>query len=176
MCKIEQTAYRVRCIADMEVFMLREESNSDTVTTSPSNLANDFDSAPMSPERSGAGTGRDESATTEQSRKSGAPAQKSDVLVWKSDALVVRERLALNELFVTRKWHRSYAEALLETDGAKLPALIAAAGEAILVRYAELAVSPVSTDEIVDLQHAVAALSQLSEHTAAGGIGLPDIC
>jgi hypothetical protein len=166
MCKIEQTAYRVRCIAGVEVSMLREESNSDTVTPSASNLANDFDTTAIPPEvleRSGAVAGRPESGTIEQSSR-------------KSDALVVRERVALNELFVTRKWHRSYAEALLETDGAKLPALIAAAGEAILVRYVELTASPVPTDEIVDLQHAVVALSQLSEHTGAGGIGLPDIC
>jgi hypothetical protein len=164
MCKIEQTAYRVHCIAGVEVSMLREESNSDTSTTSASNLAKNFDSTAMSPEglaRSDAGG--PESETMEQSSR-------------KSDARVVRERVALNELFVTRKWHRSYAEALLETDGAKLPALIAAAGEAILVRYVELTASPVSTDEIVDLQHAVVALSQLSEHTGAGGIGLPDIC
>ena len=131
MCKTGQTDYRVRCIAGLEVSMLREESNSDT-SSAPVNSATTIltrQRCPPKVKRGPAPPGRNpEQSQTNPFWKSDALAWKSDALPPKSEALVVRERMALNELFVTRTWHRSYAEALLETDGAKLPALIAGSG------------------------------------------------
>lgn len=73
------------------------------------------------------------------------------------------KNINLEELFVTQCWHRPYAEALMETDEASLPALIAVAERAILERYLELQLVPVPTDELDDLGHAVEALSQLKK-------------
>jgi hypothetical protein len=67
----------------------------------------------------------------------------------------------LKSLFFTQQWHRPYAEALLESDPAKLPGLVAVAEQAILNRYLELTASASTTDERVDLGHAVDALAQL---------------
>ena len=67
----------------------------------------------------------------------------------------------LEDLFVTQTWHRPYAEALLETDPSNLPYLIAAAERAIMDRYLQLEIAPVPTDELVDLGHAIEALSQI---------------
>jgi hypothetical protein len=63
--------------------------------------------------------------------------------------------------FLTQKWHRPYAEALLEADACKLRALISEAERAIFARYLELHAAPGVTDESLDLQHAVHALSEL---------------
>lgn len=71
-----------------------------------------------------------------------------------------------SHLFFTQQWHKPYAEALLEDDPAKLPALIAAADQAILTRYLELNASAIPTDERLDLRHAVDALSQLKTGAA----------
>jgi hypothetical protein len=71
-------------------------------------------------------------------------------------------------MFATQIWHRFYAVALLETDPAKLAATITLAEEAILNRYVDLLIAQVQTDETVDLQHAVAILSQLKEANAIG--------
>jgi hypothetical protein len=166
MCKTEQTTYIIPCIAYMEILMPREESAPDTTAPDARTAASDLDSAPRPP----GGTEPLPDASTSRP-ESGAPDYS-----WRTDALLVRKSVAIDELFVTRKWHRSYAEALLETDVAKLPVLIAAAGEAILARYAELVVVPIPADEILDLQHAVVALSQLSGHIAASAVGPPDIC
>jgi hypothetical protein len=75
------------------------------------------------------------------------------------------KNLKLEDLFVTQSWHRPYAEALLETDPSNLPYLIAAAERAILDRYLELELAPVPTDELVDLGHAIEALSQIKSAT-----------
>jgi hypothetical protein len=64
---------------------------------------------------------------------------------------------------VSEKWHRPYAEALLETDSAKLRALIAEAEHAIFARYLELRISPGSKEQSLDLEQAVNALSQLKK-------------
>jgi hypothetical protein len=71
--------------------------------------------------------------------------------------------MALESMFVTQSWHRPYAEALMETDPAELPSLIALAERAILTRYRELKALQVSSDELVDLRHAIEALSQLKK-------------
>lgn len=73
------------------------------------------------------------------------------------------KKLALEDMFVTRQWHRAYAEALIESDPAKLPRLIAEAEEAILNRYLEIVASGMSEEESGDLRHAVEALNQLKK-------------
>jgi hypothetical protein len=65
--------------------------------------------------------------------------------------------------FLVQKWHRPYAEALLEADASKLRRLISEAEQAIFVRYLELHAAPGVTDESLDLQHAVQALSELKK-------------
>jgi len=74
---------------------------------------------------------------------------------------ILNSNITLEDLFVTQGWHRPYAMALLNSNPSNLPELIATAERAILDRYLEL--DPVPTDELVDLGHAVEALSQLKK-------------
>lgn len=57
--------------------------------------------------------------------------------------------------------HKPYAEALMESDAAKLPIIINLAKRAILDRYLEACVSPVSAAENRDLQNATDVLYEL---------------
>jgi hypothetical protein len=66
-------------------------------------------------------------------------------------------------MFVNQTWHRLYAGALLETDRVKLSLFVVLAEEAILDRYVELIPDVPQSDEIEDLQKAIAVLSQLRE-------------
>jgi hypothetical protein len=77
-------------------------------------------------------------------------------------------RTGLNPVTVGKMWHRPYAEALLEEDGTKLPALIASAERSILARYLEICGSAAHTDESLDLQDAMDALLQLKGIEARG--------
>ena len=76
---------------------------------------------------------------------------------------VFTKNVKLEDLFVTQRWHRPYAEALLAKNPADLPSLITVAERSILDRYLELHLAPVDTDELVDLGHAVEALAQLKK-------------
>jgi hypothetical protein len=60
-------------------------------------------------------------------------------------------------------WHRPYAEALMETELAKLPPLIAEAERAIFDRYLELRITPAAAEHSIDLENAVYYLSQLKK-------------
>lgn len=71
--------------------------------------------------------------------------------------------LELKGVLVSEKWHRPYAEALMEADPAKLDQIIALAERAIFTRYLELCVSPGSRDPYHDLRQAVNELSELRE-------------
>jgi hypothetical protein len=64
---------------------------------------------------------------------------------------------------MSEKWHRSYAEALRETDATKLPTLIAEAEDAIFDRYLELCNSPGLMEQSLDLQRAITVLAQLKK-------------
>jgi|SRR5271157_87166 len=79
------------------------------------------------------------------------------------DAFVSENRVKIKDYSVSQEWHRPYVEAFLETDGTKLAALIAEAERVIVGRFLELLVSPVETDEFVDLQSAAYALTQLKK-------------
>jgi len=79
------------------------------------------------------------------------------------DLFVSENRADLKYYSVSQEWHRPYVEALLETDGAKLGALIAEAERAIVGRFLELSVSSVETDEILDLRSAAYAITQLKK-------------
>lgn len=70
-------------------------------------------------------------------------------------------------LFVIPAWHKPYADALMESDGARLPAVINRAERAILARYISVCDCPISFEESVDLQNAVAVLNQLKESLKA---------
>jgi hypothetical protein len=76
-------------------------------------------------------------------------------------------RIELKGCFAIHTWHRTYAEALMETDAAKLRLLIAEAEEAILARYLQLSDSPLPTDETLDLLNAIDALANLRTATNA---------
>jgi hypothetical protein len=164
--KTGQTVYGLPCIAPLEASVHQEQNNHEPGTVAAQIAGNKPGATAMPGEGTEANsdvlTGGTERGALDGSRREGF--------------LVARERAAIQELFVTRHWHRPYAEALLETDRAKLPALIAVAGEVILARYAELAGSQVPSDEIPDLQHAVLALSQLSAELAANENGRQDVC
>jgi hypothetical protein len=81
------------------------------------------------------------------------------------DRLVSRE-FTWKDYLEPRKWHKPYAEALLELDSNKLAALIALAESAILNRYLELQIFPAPIEEGRDLASAVRVLSQLRKSEA----------
>ena len=76
--------------------------------------------------------------------------------------------LELKGVLVSEKWHRPYAEALIEADPANSKRLIAVAKRAIFSRYLELSVSPGSQDQYHDLRQAVNELSELKEINPTG--------
>jgi hypothetical protein len=67
----------------------------------------------------------------------------------------------LEDYLEPRKWHKLYAEALLEIDPDKTAALIARAESAILSRYLELRIFPTPIEEGRDLDSAIRVLSRL---------------
>jgi len=79
----------------------------------------------------------------------------------------VNRVLALNNFFVSEKWHRPYAEALQETDVTKSLTLIAEAEDAIFDRHLELCISPGSMEQSLDLQQANCVLAQLKKRHVA---------
>jgi hypothetical protein len=85
----------------------------------------------------------------------------------RDDTFHFESRVELKEYFVSKEWHRPYVEALRETDGGKLGVLIAQAERAILGRFLELLVLPDPSGEILDLQDAAYAITQLKEACVA---------
>lgn len=83
-----------------------------------------------------------------------------------ADTFVSENEVKIKDYSVSQEWHRPYVEALLETDGAKLGALIVQAERAIVVRSLELSVSSIGTDECVDLQNAAYAITELKKSSA----------
>jgi hypothetical protein len=71
-------------------------------------------------------------------------------------------------MFAIQIWHGLYAGALMETDAVCLSQFLVSAEEAILDRYIELIADETQADEIVDLQNAIAVLSQLREVNQIG--------
>ena len=67
----------------------------------------------------------------------------------------------LKDYLEPRKWHKPYAEAVLEIDPSKMAALIAQAEGAILSRYLELRIFPTPIEEGRDLDSAIRVLSRL---------------
>jgi hypothetical protein len=76
---------------------------------------------------------------------------------------------AIPDRFACQKWHRPYAEALIEKDPARRASLVREARRAILARYLEryselpleFPLSTMQSDETCDLWNAVIALSEL---------------
>jgi hypothetical protein len=62
---------------------------------------------------------------------------------------------------MSEKWHKSYAEALLETDPVKVLTLISEAEHGILRRFLEFHQSPGSKEQNLDLRRAVDTLVTL---------------
>jgi hypothetical protein len=75
-------------------------------------------------------------------------------------AFLSANRVEVKDYSVSQEWHKPYVEAFLETDGTKLAALFAEAERIIVGRFV---VSSVETDELVDLQSAAYALTQLKK-------------
>jgi len=65
------------------------------------------------------------------------------------------------DFLVTEKWHKPYAEALLETDPAKTLSLIFEAEHQILTRFFELHQAPGSKEQNLDLRRAIDTLVTL---------------
>ena len=65
------------------------------------------------------------------------------------------------DFLVTEKWHKPYAEALLETDPAKVLTLISEAEHEILTRFFEFHQSPGSKEQNLDIRRAVDTLVTL---------------
>jgi hypothetical protein len=78
----------------------------------------------------------------------------------------------LREPLRLQKWHRPYAEALLETDPVKAIAAISYAKRVILGRYLELCAMENRVDDVLDLENAMNALSELSSGKTNGSSGL----
>jgi hypothetical protein len=97
-----------------------------------------------------------------------APLNESSKLYGSSPSEEPNKRDESKAMFDIRSWHRPYAKALLETDPAKLEALIREAEIAILGRFLEPSACSIQMDESLDLQNAVEALSQLKKASAVG--------
>jgi len=78
------------------------------------------------------------------------------------------------DFFVTEKWHRPYAYALMEKDPAKLTPLVAEAEHAIFNRYLELSVSPAPPEYFRDLQNAIDILIKMKTSTGFMGSVSPE--
>jgi hypothetical protein len=76
--------------------------------------------------------------------------------------------LELKGILVSEKWHKPYAEALIEADPVKSKRLVTIAERAILTRYLELCGSPDSQHQHDDLRKAVNALSELKQMDSIG--------
>jgi hypothetical protein len=76
---------------------------------------------------------------------------------------VAHTKCDINGRLDSEKWHRLYAEALMETEPAKLPPLIAEAERAIFDRYLELRITPAAAEHSIDLENATYYLSQLKK-------------
>jgi hypothetical protein len=70
----------------------------------------------------------------------------------------------------TQEWQEACANALGESDWAKIPAAIALAERAMLSRILDLARTPQRTRENRDLQEAIEALSQLKKESVIADI------
>ncbi len=77
--------------------------------------------------------------------------------------LVAHSKSENNSRLDSEKWHRPYAEVLMETEPAKQTALIAEAERAIFDRYLELRITPAAAEHSIDLENAVYYLSQLKK-------------
>jgi hypothetical protein len=71
---------------------------------------------------------------------------------------------------VSEKWHKPYAEALLETDPAKVLTLISEAEHEILTRFLEFHRSPGSKEQNIDLRRAVDTLAILRRRNLAASV------
>jgi hypothetical protein len=80
-------------------------------------------------------------------------------------AVDIKARLPM---FVSQKWHRFYAGALMETESTRLCLSIALTEEAILDRCIALIAEESESDEILDLQNAITVLSELREANQIG--------
>jgi hypothetical protein len=83
-----------------------------------------------------------------------------------SDPTATGQKPQPKPMFVIHNWQRSYAKALLETDGEKQLAIIATAEQMILDRHFELRDYSIQTVEGLDLRHAFGALAELKKATA----------
>jgi hypothetical protein len=77
--------------------------------------------------------------------------------------LVAHSKSEINSRLDSEKWHRPYAEVLMETEPAKLTPLIAEAERAIFDRYLELRITTAAAEHSIDLENAVYYLSQLKK-------------
>jgi hypothetical protein len=82
------------------------------------------------------------------------------------DSAPTQNRAHFKDYSVSKEWPRPYVEALFETDEARREALIAEAERAIVDRFLELLMASVETDEILDLQNAAHAITELKKASA----------
>ena len=69
-------------------------------------------------------------------------------------------------MFSCQKWHKLYAELLIESDFALLPDKVRLAARAIFYRYVELRVLRDNEEELCDLRRGVTVLSEITEEIA----------
>jgi hypothetical protein len=82
------------------------------------------------------------------------------------DSFGSEKKFGLQDYFVSKEWHGPYVEAVCGADEVKREAIIAEAERAIVGRFIELLVSAVETDEILDLQSAAYAITELKKASA----------
>jgi hypothetical protein len=82
-----------------------------------------------------------------------------------SDVHISTIELKAEDFFTSEKWHKPYAEALMETDAARLQTLIIEAEDAISNRYLKLCISSAPIECRRDLQKAVSVLMELRSTT-----------
>jgi hypothetical protein len=80
-----------------------------------------------------------------------------------SDPTATGQMAQPKPMFIIQNWHRSYAQALLETDPTHRATLIATAERMILDRHVELHDYSIETAEGLDLRQAFQALAELKD-------------
>jgi hypothetical protein len=83
------------------------------------------------------------------------------------EGLIADRKSEVKGILDSERWHRPYAEALMETEPAKQTALIAEAERAIFDRYLELRITPAAAEHSIDLKNAASYLSQLKKATGS---------
>jgi len=157
MCETVQTSDRVAAIPSClgGTTMARTQSDLAPGTHHSESAANSLDSAPM------VGQGLEPALQAVNSESVSGTRPGDDRPQY------------FKQVFAKQRWHKPYADALMEGDTQKLASAIAKAERAIFNRYLELSTAEDHSDERMDLCRAVEALRELEDEAKTKTAQIP---